>query len=240
MKKLVFITGWAKWIWKACAKKFKEEWFEVAFNYLSSEKEALELEKEIWAKKFFWDMSLQIDIENIFENIKDEFWKYPDILVNNAWVVNRTKFPDLSWDTFEEILSINTVWPYRVSREFFLKNKENLEEKSIVFIWSLQWRLQNARTVDYAASKSAIHNMVSTLAKAMSPARINWVAPWFTKTDMHKWNLKRLEEEAKKSILKKFSMPSEIAEVVFFLANKWASSITGQTIAVDNWRSLVS
>jgi len=239
MKKLVFITGWAKWIWKACTELFKENWFDVAFNYLSSEKEAIELEKETWAKKFFWDMSFQDDIENIFKNIKDEFWKYPDVLVNNAWIVNRTKFPELSWDKFEEVLSINTVWPYRVTREFFLKNEKELDWKSVIFIWSLQWWLQNARTVDYAASKSAIHNIVVTLAKAMAPARINWVAPGFTKTDMHKWNFERLDEEAEKSILKKYSMPKEIAEVVLFLASEKASSITGQTLAVDNGRSLV-
>lgn len=236
-KKLAFITWWAKWIWAACVRVFKENWYEVAFNYLTSEKEAIELEKETWAKKFFWDMSLQEDIESIFKNIKNDFWKYPDVLVNNAWIVNRTKFPELTWDKFEEVLAINTVWPYRVTKEFF--NKCEKESSSVVFIGSMQWWNQTARTVDYAASKAAIHNMVITMAKSMTPTRVNWVAPWFTKTDMHKWNFERLDSEAEKSILKKYSMPKEIAEVVLFLASEKASSITGQTIAVDNWRSLM-
>ncbi len=243
MKKLVFITWWATWIWAACCKKFAKEWYWVAINYLNSSDHANELANQLWhAKAFQWDMSKQEDIDRVFSEIKDHFNQNPEILINNAAVVWRVKFPELDWNRFSEILNINAVWPYLVTRQFIQRQEWKLDWKSIVFLWSMRWwpESSSASSIDYCASKAAVHNMVVTLAKSFSPCRVNWIAPGFTKTLMHKWNLERLEKEAEKSILKRYSEPEEIAESVYFFASDLAKSITGQVLRVDNWRSLMS
>lgn len=240
MSKLVFITGWATWIWKAIVEKFASEWFDVFFNYLTNNEWAKWLISNFKNVKCLkWDMSVKSDIEKVFDEIFKIFWKYPDILINNAAIVSRTKFPDITSEEFEKILKVNTVWPYLVTREFFVRLNWNLENKSVIFIWSMRWWFETATTIDYSASKAAIHNMVASLAKAMSPCRVNWVSPWFTKTPMHEWNYERLDIEAQKSVLKRYSEPSEIADSVLFLASEAAKSITWQIIKVDNWRSLL-
>lgn len=241
MSKLVFITGWATWIWKSTVEKFASEWFNVFFNYLSNKTWADELiSKYDNVSCFQGDMSSQGDIENTFNKIFEVYSRYPDVLVNNAAIVSRIKFPDANWDDFENILKINTVWPYRVTREFFIRLNWSLEGKSVVFIWSLRWWPETATTIDYSASKAAIHNMTASLSKVMSPCRVNWIAPWFTKTPMHEWNYQRLDVEAQKSVLKRYSESSDIADAVYFLASNNSKSITWQVIRVDNGRWLMT
>lgn len=243
MKKLAFITWWANWIWAACAKKFTKLWYQVAINYLSSQEEAYRLKNNLQDSGIFqWDMSEQKDIERVFNEIKNQYWMFPNVLINNAWIVGRVKFPKLDWDKFANVLKINTIWPYLVTREFLKRHGENLEWKSVIFLGSMRgWpESSSSSSIDYSASKAAIHNMVSSLAKLCSPCRVNWVAPWFTETPMHEWNLDRLNQEAGKSILKRYSSAEDIADSVYFLSSDQAKSITGQVLRVDNWRSLMS
>lgn len=243
MKEIVFITWWATWIWAACAKKFTNEGFKVAINYLNSDEEAIKLQKELLDSAIFkWDMSEEKEIERVFDEIKNTMWEYPSILINNAWIVWRIKFPDLNWEQFANVLKVNTIWPYLVTREFIKRQDWKLDWKSIVFISSMRAYPEGSSpsSIDYSASKAAINNMVSSLAKTIAPCRVNWVAPWFTKTHIHDANPWRLETEAQKSILKRYSMPEEIADSVFFLASKWATSITWEVLRVDNWRSILS
>ena len=240
-KKLVFITGWATWIGNAASSKFASEWYDVAVNFLKNFRNAEKLENEFSnLKSFQWDMSKQDEVESIFNKIKEHFWRYPDILINNAAIVHRVKYPELDWDAFLRIMDINTVWPYRVSREFALRNKWNMDWKSIVFIWSMRGLMQSATTIDYSATKAAVHNMTVTLAKTFSPCRVNCVVPWFTKTPMHEGNYERLDKEAENSILKRYSNPEDIADSIFFMAWDQARAITWELLVVDNWRSLMS
>lgn len=242
MKKLVFITWGATWIWAASAKKFHKKGYLVAINYLTNKQAALKLVSDFpWIKSYQWDMSNESDINNVFELIYTDFWLYPTILVNNAWIVWRVKFPDLDWERFREVLEVNTIWPYLVTRQFYNSNKDNLKWKSVVFLWSLRWwpETTSASSIDYSASKAAIHNMVASMAQAMTPCRVNWIAPWFTNTPMHKWKEDRLELEWKKTVLWKYSESCEIADWVYFLASDNSSSITGQVLRVDNWGGFV-
>lgn len=233
MKKLVLVTGWSSWIGKSICELFATKWYDVAMNYLNNLSEL-----KPWIKAFQGDMSNQDQIERLFDDIYKTYWRYPDILINNAALVSRTKFPDLTWDDMDALLKVNTVGPYRVTREFFIRNTKDYEWKVVIFLWSYQWMTNLWRTVDYAASKAAVHSMVVTLAKACTPVRVCWIAPGYTLTPMHKDNYARLDEQAEKSILKRYSLPEEIANMTLFLASESAIWITGQTYLVDNWRSL--
>ena len=242
-KKLVFITGWATGIWKACTEWFVQEGNDVAFNYLSNDESANELMSKYQnTKAIKWDLSKQEIVESTYDWIKEHFGRYPDILINNAWIVWRVKMPDMTWDHFAHVLDVNTVMPYRITREFYIRAWWNLEWKSVIFIGSMRWFAEwsSGWSIDYSASKAAIHNMVASMAKAMSPCRVVWIAPWFTKTPMHKWKEERLESEAQKSILKRYSDPEEIAESCIYLTWDNARWITGQVIRIDNWRSIMT
>jgi 3-oxoacyl-[acyl-carrier protein] reductase len=231
---LVFITGGASGIGAACVIEFAKNNAQILLNYKNSHDEALELQKQFPQNitLFQGDMSCKKDIKEAF-NTAEKIGKTVDILINNAGIINRKTFKDLEKEDFLKILEVNTVGPYLVSKEFAsrLKNKQG----SIVNIGSLRALQPTPTTIDYAASKAALHNMTISLAKTLAPnIRVNSIAPGFTKTNMHQGNFERLDLEAKKSLLQRYSSAQDIAESVLFFASNKAKSITGQILSVDN------
>ncbi len=94
--------------------------------------------------------------------------------------------------------------------------------------------MASARGSIYSASKAAIINLVSSLAKECAPIiNVNGVAPGFTETDMAKtWN-ETVWSQARSNLLGRPAKPEEIASTLLFLASDNANFITGQTINVD-------
>jgi NAD(P)-dependent dehydrogenase (short-subunit alcohol dehydrogenase family) len=235
---VVLVTGAARGIGRACVEAFAREGAKVILNYLSSRAEA-EAVAAACPDRIFplqGDMSESNEIERLFDRAADAVG-VPRILVNNAGIVNRQKFPEVDQQTFLNLLKVNTVGPYLVSREFVLRLRG--ESGVIVNIGSMRAYLPT--TPDYSASKAALHNLTVSLAKTLAPnIRVNAVAPGFTDTDMHRESRDRLEKEGAVSPLRRYSTPGDIADAVLFLASDKARSITGQVMLVDNGRALPS
>ncbi len=90
----------------------------------------------------------------------------------------------------------------------------------------------------YNTSKAAVHQMVKSMAVELAPhkIRVNAVAPGYVLTEMTKRGLSNTEwvklwEEM--TPMKRFAEPSEIANVMLFLASDAASYMTGSIVLVD-------
>lgn len=234
--KIVLVTGGAKGIGAACVKVFAEEGAKVVLNYKSSRDEAENILRKFPENILLvqGDMSEEKDIKKVFDEAEKK-WGKVNILVNNAGIVDRKKSPELLGETFMEVLKVNTVGPYLVTREFAIR----LGKGKGVVVNMGSMRAFVPTVADYSASKAALHSMTVSFAKELAPnVRVNAVAPGFTKTDLHKDNFDRLEKESEKALLKRYSMPEEIADAVFFLASDKAKGITGTCLLIDNGRSL--
>ena len=107
---------------------------------------------------------------------------------------------------------------------------------SIVNIASIAAWGEDTSQMEYAASKAALVIATKKLARELGSAgiRVNAVSPGWVNTDMNK-NIddEMIEEECENIFLKRFAEPSEIANVIYFLASDDASYINNSIIRVD-------
>lgn len=244
MNKTVLITGASKGIGKACAIQFAKQGYNVVINYKSSKEEALELREELEKKYSIESLALQCDISNeeaVIEmiNIIKEKYNTIDVLVNNAAIEYTSELMDKNSEVFEEILKVNVIGTFLVSKyvgTLMLKQKQG---KIINVSSNNGIDKYDPSTLEYDASKSAIINMTYNLAKEFAPyINVNCVAPGWVKTEKtekldDELDNKFIESESDKILLQRFAEPSEIANVIEFLASDKASYINGTIIKVD-------
>lgn len=89
---------------------------------------------------------------------------------------------------------------------------------------------------NYSAAKGGLIAFTKSVAREVGSRNItvNAIAPGFITTEM----TDKLPQEAKDAILariplRRFGVPSDVAELVAFLASEQASYITAQVISID-------
>lgn len=238
MNKTALITGASRGIGKAIAIEFARNGYNVLANYNNSEKEAMELEKmlieEGYSIKIFKaDVSKSSEADAMIEYCLKEFGGL-DVLVNNAGISQDKLFTDITDEDWERMMSINVTSVFNCSRKA-LQHMIWEKSGSIINITSMWGETGGSCEVHYSASKAAIIGMTKALAKEVGPSniRVNAVSPGVIMTDMCAYygeeTLNELKEETP---LMKLGKPEDIAETVYFLAEK-GNFITGQVVGVN-------
>lgn len=240
MRKTVLITGGSRGLGRACALKFAQLDYNIIINYNNSLKEAVSLEaylKENYNISVLLvkaDISKEDEVINMMNVIKNSFQKV-DCLVNNAGIAIDTLFEDKTVQNFRKIIDVNLIGTFLVSKHIgFLMLKE--KSGTIINVSSTNAiDTYYPYSLDYDASKAGVISLTHNLARQFAPyIRVNCVAPGWINTEMNKELDKEfIEEENKKILLGRFSEPSEIANVIAFLASDEASYINGSVIRVD-------
>ncbi|MFT3972103.1 MAG: SDR family oxidoreductase [Amaricoccus sp.] len=163
-----------------------------------------------------------------------------DVLVNNAGVTRKIKFLDLTPKDWDWIQNINTRGLFFTMQGF----ARHMAEKGggvVVNIASIAGKGAKATSnASYAGSKAAAVVMSRVAATEMGPSRVrvNSVCPGATRTplldDLEKANPSGFQKMLDETALGRFATPRDIADCVLFLASDLSSSITGQSINVDN------
>ena len=241
--KTVIISGATRGIGRAIAIDLAKEGANISFNFLKSNKDAEDLEKEIRdfsvkVKSFQVDIRDYDAVKSWVDNTKELFGGI-DVAVNNAGVIKDKALALMEPDDWHEVINTNLDGTFNLSRAAiitFIKQKSGV----IVNITSVSGITGMSRQTNYSASKAGIIGFTKSLAKEVAPynIRVNAVAPGFIETDM----LKDLKEEYKSQIMKQIPLcrlgkPEEVARVVKFLVSDEAGYITGQTIVIDGGMS---
>lgn len=245
--KIAIITGGAKGIGLAIAKRFLEDGARVVIADID-EKAGDAAEKELSAlgeiRFVATDVAERLDVHNLVAATLDAFDDI-NILVNNAGIVHSADFLDIEEADFDRVMRVNLKGAFLcgqiVARHFVERVKEGAKPGVIVNMSSINDTFAIANQVPYSISKGGVSQLTKVMALSLAPygIRANAIGPGSIMTDL--LSAVANDKEAKKRILSRTPLgrigePSEIASVAAFLASDDASYITGQTIYADGGR----
>lgn len=234
--KVVLITGSSKGIGRAMALLFAKQGAKIIVNYNKSEKEAINVVREInkisEAIEVKADVSEESQVKKMFEILIKKFGRL-DILINNAGSYIEGDEWNGSSDIWKKTLENNLISVMNVSKyagDIFQKQRSGV----IINIASRYSVSGQFDSLAYAASKAGIVNVTQAYAKLLSPfGKVNAISPGPVKSGY--WlraPKEELEQVIAKTPKKRLAKPEEIAKEVLSLVLD-DSSINGQNIILE-------
>ncbi len=221
MNKTVLITGASRGIGKACAEVFLKHGYTV---YAPSRQEL--------------DLLSPKSIKDYISSLNHSI----DVLINNAGVNPLAHVGEIDFENAHQLIDTNFWAPVILTDLLAPKMKERGYGR-IVNVSSIWSDVTKAGRSIYASSKAAINAFTRTAAVeyASSNVLINAVAPGYVNTELTKINntLEQIEVIKSNLPINRLAEPSEIAELIYFLASEKNSFVTGQTIFADGGYSII-
>ena len=236
--KVAIITGAAQGVGKAIAVRYAKEGAKVVIadlDYQKAEQTAAQI-KELG--KHGRAVKVNIAKKNeIEELIKTTFSLYGrlDLLVNNAAVLKRQAFLELSEENWDSTMAVNLKGTFLCSQAFSKKIIEHKQQGKIINIASICSLVVNpyADLCAYEVSKAGIMMLTKRLGFELAPYQINVnaVAPSVVRTRLLKpENEKKLVQHIP---LGRIADPDEITGATVFLGSADSNYVTGTTLFVD-------
>ncbi|EDP12275.1 3-oxoacyl-ACP reductase FabG [Amedibacillus dolichus] len=241
MNKVVLVTGGAKGIGRAIALELAKQGYDIVINYLTSQKEAEALQKEI--KEMYGvrcmaipcDVSKEDEVDKMISCIEEKLGGV-DILINNAAVDLSNLFHLKTAEEFRRTMEVNVVGAFNCSKRVYRYMLEK-EYGRIINISSTNGiNTYYPMCIDYDASKAALISLTHNLAFEFAPyIHVNCIAPGFigTENELDGYDEEFLREEIEKIMVQRYGDPKEVAYLVKFLISEEADFINNTVIRID-------
>jgi NAD(P)-dependent dehydrogenase (short-subunit alcohol dehydrogenase family) len=243
--KIVLITGGISGIGLATARLFHEHGARLALT--GRDRDSLARAQEEFGNDVLVlrsDAGQLSEIESLIGQVKARFGRL-DVLFVNAAIAKPAPFEFVTEAQFDETVGIN------LKGVFFTIQKALplfTHGGSIIVTTSIANQMGSPNFSVYSASKAALRSLVQTLGleliakgiriNAISPGPIS--TPMFDRFGLPDEMVQGIKGEIeKKSPIKRFGAPAEVAKAALFLATDDSSYIVGDELVIDGGMSLL-
>jgi pteridine reductase len=241
--KVVLITGAARRIGAAIARRLHSNGAQLMLHYRSTEAEAKALQGELNAVRADSVALVQADLLDIaglpvlVKNTLARFGRL-DALVNNASSFYATPFGGITDRDWDDLVGTNLKVPLFLSQAAAVALKKT--GGSIVNIVDIHAERPLRKFAVYSLAKSGLAGLTRSLACELAPkVRVNGVSPGAVQwpDDDGVFDEVTRQRTVSQTLLKRTGDPDDIAGAVLYLIAD-APYVTGQIIAVDGGRSI--
>ena len=236
------ITGATHGLGMAMAKGIGQAGAIVIINGNSSQEK---IDKAVAAFKaegiqafgYRFDVTNEEEVQNAIERIENEVSPI-DILVNNAGIIKRTPMVDMEVADFEQVIKVDLVSPFIVSKAV-VKGMIQRKSGKIINICSMMSELGRNTVGAYAAAKGGLKMLTQNMCVEWAPhnIQVNGIGPGYFATEQtkpirlkgHPFN----EFIVNRTPAGVWGDPDELQGAAVFLSAKASDFVNGQILYVD-------
>lgn len=240
--KVALVTGATHGLGMAMAKGIGKAGATVIINGKSSQEKidkAVEIFKSerIQAFGYRFDVTNEEEVQKAIAMIENEVGPI-DILVNNAGIIKRTPLVDMEVADFEQVIKVDLVSPFIVSKAV-VKGMIQRKAGKIINICSMMSELGRNTVGAYAAAKGGLKMLTQNMCVEWAPhnIQVNGIGPGYFATeqtkpirvDGHPFN----EFIVNRTPAGLWGDPDELQGAAVFLSAKASDFVNGQILYVD-------
>ena len=243
--KVAVLTGAAKKIGRATAKKLAEQGFNILIHTggksLEEAKKTVEMVEKYSVKSAY----VVGDLENLqtIDTIKNAALKLgtPSVLINNAGLRIHEDFEKIRYEDWKKVMTVNVDSSFLCTQALIgFMTKQGWGR--VVNIGGLSAHIGAKERAHVVTSKAALVGLTKAISMEFLEKGVtcNCVVPGFIADfDSQKGKEKNLKghwirhPQTPNLVLKRFGNPDEVAEVIANLCKKDADYINGQTLHVN-------
>jgi NAD(P)-dependent dehydrogenase (short-subunit alcohol dehydrogenase family) len=237
--RVCIVTGAAQGIGEACARRFAREGAKVVIADIADER-GQALAQELAGTFVHCDVGDKAQVDAVVASTIKAHGRI-DVLVNNAGIFKAAEFLDVTEADYDAVLRVNLKGSFlmgqAVAREMAKAGKG-----AIVNMSSVNAVLTIPTISTYNLSKGGINQLTRVMALSLADKgiRVNAVAPGTIATELAAKAVLTSEESRRRVMsrtpMQRLGEPSEVADVVAWLASDAASYVTGEIVVVDGGR----
>ncbi|MBT8517231.1 beta-ketoacyl-ACP reductase [Polynucleobacter paneuropaeus] len=237
--KVAIITGAAKGIGFATAKRFAEEGAKVMIADISMEAVKTAAAQIPNAEAFVVNVTDRTSIQIAVDQILERHGQI-DILINNAGITQDARLIKMTEAQFDAVIDVNLKGVFNCT-QLVVPHMLGKGKGAVVNASSVVGIYGNFGQTNYSATKFGVIGFTKTWARELGAKgiRVNAVCPGFISTEMVKAmpdNI--LQDIEKRSWLGRLGTPEEMANVYLFLASDEASYVNGVALEASGGISL--
>jgi 3-oxoacyl-[acyl-carrier protein] reductase len=237
--KIAIVTGAAKGIGFATAKRFSEEGAKVMIADVNPAAVKAAVDLIPGSEAYVVNVTDRASIEAAVDQIMQRHGRI-DVLINNAGITQDARLVKMTEAQFDAVIDVNLKGVFNCT-QLVVPHMLEAGKGAVVNASSVVGIYGNFGQTNYSATKFGVIGFTKTWARELGVKgiRVNAVCPGFIATEIVKaMPEKILQDIERRNWLGRLGTPEEMANVYLFLASDEASYVNGVALEASGGISL--